>query len=146
VSSKDALLAEEDRGWHALCARFARMPEDEFAKPGANGEWTPKDMMAHVAAWHAQTVDRFECLRTTGDLPDVPDVDTFNERTYQECKDMPLHDVRAMFESSRHRFREEIAMLPAEPTERVRMIVAANGHDHYDEHIPQLEAFLGSSR
>ena len=145
MTSKRELLEAEDQRWHDLCALIHKVSDAGFSEPGVNGDWTPKDTMAHIAAWHAQTTDRFETLRTTGKLERVPDVNTFNAENYERCKDASLHDVRAMFESSRHRFREEIALLDEPLTERLGQIIAANGHEHYEEHIPQLEAFLGDA-
>lgn len=142
MRTKSDVLQAEDAAWHTLCDRFGKLAETDFDTPGVNGDWTPKDLMAHVAVWHAETTDRFENLRTTGRLPEVPDVDAFNEDSYRRCKDVSLPDVRAMFESSRHRFREEIAAMDEPLDERVVQIIAANGHEHYQEHIPQLEAFI----
>jgi hypothetical protein len=80
-----------------------------------------------------------------GELGEVPDVDAFNDKTYQECKDLSLHDVRVMSGAARHRFREEVALLEEPIDERLARIIAANAHDHYDEHIPDLDRFLGSA-
>ena len=142
MTSRKELLEREERAWRALCGLYDRTPEDAWEKPGANGDWSMKDVMAHVAAWHALTTDRLECLRSTGDLPGAPDVDSFNDEQHLRCKDMPLHDIRAMSGGSRHRFREEVAQIEDPVGDRLAQIVVANGDGHYAEHLPDLEAFL----
>jgi DinB family protein len=144
VSAKQKLLDDEDRRWREMHARFGKLSAEDWLRPGVNGEWNAKDLLAHVAAWHAHTTDRFEALRETGELPEFTgDVDEFNRKLYEENRDLTLHEVQAMSGAARHRFREEIDLLPDEPAERVQQIVYANADEHYDEHIPHLDAFLG---
>jgi hypothetical protein len=143
MTTKQELLDAENAGWHELNARLEKLAEDDWTKPGVNGDWCAKDVLAHVAAWHAVTTDRFEVLRTMGTLPEYPPVDEFNQDQYEKCRELSLHDVRVMSGAARHRFREEIAQLPAELGENLVRIVQSNAQGHYDEHIEQLDTFLG---
>jgi len=142
VSTKQKLLDAEDQGWRELHARLERLPEDDWLRPGVNGDWNAKDVLAHVAAWHAVTTDRFEVLRTIGTLAEYPPIDEFNRDQYEKSRELSLHDVRVMSGASRHRFREEIALLPMDLGENLVRIVESNAHGHYEEHIAQLDAFL----
>jgi len=81
VSAKQKLLDAENRGWSELHSRFDKLSDEDWLKPGVVDDWTPKDMIAHVAVWHAQTADRLESLRMTGER-------IFNER-------QPLYRPRA---------------------------------------------------
>ena len=147
MTLKELLDADHER-WHTVCHLLERFDKDDLEQPGVNGEWSAKDVMAHIAAWHALTTDRLETLRMTGELTSIPNPDTFvdefNAKNFEDCKDLTTHDVRNMFDASHHRFLEEVSQLAEPLTERVQQIVASNGHGHYEEHIPQLEAFLGA--
>jgi hypothetical protein len=145
VSKKQDLLDAEDQRWRELQERLEKLSEEDLVKPGVNGDWSAKDALAHIAAWHAVTTDRFEVLRTMGTLPEYPPIDEFNRDQYQKSKDLSLHDVRAMSGAARHRFREEIAQLPSEVGANLVTIVESNAHGHYDEHIEQLDNFLAGS-
>jgi hypothetical protein len=146
VSIRDELLAAEDVGWKQLSELLHRLAGDDWVRPGVNGEWTPKDLIAHIAVWHASATDRMEAHRMTGSLPPLPaSVDEINRDQYERCRDLALNDARAMSAAARHRFREEVALLPAEPDERISMLIIGDAHDHYEEHIPQLDAFLGDA-
>ena len=145
MSKKQELLDAEDQRWHELYQRLDKLSEDDWLKPGVNGDWNAKDVLAHVAAWHAVTTDRFEVLRTMGTLPEYPPIDEFNRDQYEKSRELSLHDVRAMSGAARHRFREEIAKLPAELGANLVTIVESNAHGHYDEHIEQLDNFLSGS-
>ena len=145
MSKKQELLDAEDQRWRELYLRLDKLTEEDMVRPGVNGDWSAKDALAHIAAWHAVTTDRFEVLRTMGTLPEYPPIDEFNRDQYQKSKEMSLHDVRAMSGAARHRFREEIAQLPSEVGANLVTIVESNAHGHYDEHIEQLDAFLAGS-
>ena len=145
MSKKQDLLDAEDQRWREMYERLDKLSKDDWIKPGVNGEWTAKDVLAHVAAWHAVTTDRFEVLRTMGTLPEYPPVDEFNRDQFEKSRELSLHDVRVMSGAARHRFREEIAQLPSELGANLMTIVESNAHGHYDEHIEQLDAFLGGS-
>ena len=140
---KQKLLDEEDRGWRELSARFHRVAEGDWLRPGVNGDWTAKDMLAHIAAWLACTADRFESMRATGTLPTHPDPDTFNDEQHRLNRDLALHDVQAMLQAARHRFREEMQLFDDDPGEILPQVVHGNAHGHYEEHIVHLDAFLG---
>jgi hypothetical protein len=144
MSAKQKLLDAEDRLWREMNARLSKLGPEDWLRPGVNGDWSAKDLLAHVAAWHAHTTDRFEALRMTGELPTFGDnVDDFNKRMFEENRELTLHEVQAMSGAARHRFREEIDLLPNEPEDRIQQIVYANADEHYSEHIPHLDAFLG---
>ena len=142
---KQKILDLEDERWRELHQRLDKLTDDDWLKPGVNGDWCAKDVMVHIAAWHAVTTDRFEVLRTMGTLPEYPPVDEFNRDQYEKSKDLSLHDVRVMSGAARHRFREEIAQLPGELGENLVRICESNAHGHYDEHIEQLDNFLGTA-
>ena len=144
MSRRDELLAAEDAGWIQLSALLHRVPEDDWLRPGVNGEWTVKDLVAHIAVWHASATDRLESFRMTGELPPLPaPIDDLNRDHYERNRDLTLHEARAISGAARHRLREEMALLADDPDERISMLVIGDAHDHYDEHIPQLNAFLG---
>jgi hypothetical protein len=136
---RDLLDREEDR-WEQLCTLLNKIPDWE--QPGVLEQWSVKDLLAHLAAWHALTIDRLEAYRGNGELPPAPDVDRFNAETYDETKDLSLHDVKVVSASCRHRFREEVAALSEEDAQKLQQMISGNAHGHYDEHIEQLEAYF----
>jgi hypothetical protein len=141
MSKRDELLNLEEERWNELHRLLGRVPDWE--KPGVADDWSVKDLLTHVAAWHATTMDRLEQFRTTGVLsPHPPDVDAFNAKSYEENKDLSLHDAKVMSGASRHRFREEVASLRDEDAEKFERMIFGNAHGHYEEHVPQIEAYL----
>jgi len=141
MSVKQQLLDMEEERWEQLFTLLNKIPGWE--QPGVLEDWSVKDLLAHVAAWHAVTVDRLESYCTTTVLPPPPkDIDAFNAETYEVCRDLSLHDVKVMSASSRHRFREQVDDLNEEDAGKHERMIFGNAHGHYDEHIEQLESYL----
>ena len=141
MNAKMDLLKQEEERFNILCRLLDRVPDWE--KAGVADEWSAKDLLGHVAAWHAVTIDRLEQFGTSGELPPPPeDIDAFNEKTCNENKDLSVHDVKVMSGAARHRFREEVAALKDEDAQQFERMIFGNAHGHYEEHIPQIEAYL----
>jgi hypothetical protein len=141
MSVKQQLLDLEEERWEQFYTLLQKIPEWE--QPGVLEAWSIKDLLAHVAAWHAVTVDRLESFCTTKELPPPPkDIDAFNAETYEAVKDLPLHDVKVMSASSRHRFREQVDGLAEEDAKQFERMIFGNAHGHYEEHIEQLESYF----
>ena len=143
MSTRAQLLDQEEQRWEELCRLLDKIPNWE--QLGVLDAWSVKDLLAHLAAWHAKTIDRLETYRVTGNLPDPPDVEAFNAETYEMNKDMSLHDVKVMSGACRHRLREELALLKEEDAQAFEQMITGNAHGHYDEHIEQLERYLSKA-
>jgi len=141
MSLKAELQGLEEEHWEQLFGLLEKIPDWE--QPGVADDWSVKDLLAHIAAWHACTIDRLEAHRMTGELPPSPaDIDAFNARVYEENKDLSLHDAKVMSGASRHRFREEVGMLSEDDAKKLERMIIGNAHGHYDEHIEQLERYF----
>jgi len=141
MSVKAELLQLDEERWEQFSGLLEKIPDWE--QPGIADDWSVKDLLAHAAAWHACTTDRLEAYRMTGELPQPPaDIDAFNARVCEENKDLSLHDVKVMSGASRHRFREEVALLSEDDATKLERMIVGNAHGHYDEHIDQLERYL----
>ncbi len=145
MSKKMELLNQEEERWNQISGLLDKVPDWET--PGVADGWSAKDLLGHLAAWHAVTIDRLEQLRMKGELPPPPeDIDAFNAKTCEENKDLSLHDVKVMSGASRHRFREEVAMLPEDEANKFERMIYANAHGHYEEHIPQIQGYLAGEK
>ncbi len=76
------------------------LDEAALSSSPVNGQWTAKDILAHVAAWEAWTVDRLG-MALSGRAMEMVGVEaeTENPRLYAERKDWPL--CRSLAELSR---------------------------------------------
>jgi len=93
-----AAIDEERAAWHELVTAVGIERMDE---PGPMGEWTFKDLAAHLTGWRQYSLSRIEAVhRGEVDAPtpwpqDLPDDDAINDWIYAREHDRPLADVLA---------------------------------------------------
>ena len=103
-----------------LEANLARLSREDLIRPNVVGEWSFKDVLAHLAHWEAFLPDWIAASRR-GEEVEVPapgltwkDLHILNQRIYEEHCDQSLDDVLEYFRSTHTQF-----MALAEPFSHV---------------------------
>lgn len=145
----------------------ARLTDDQFTAPGAEGDSSVKDLVAHVAGWEQgiaallQHEPRFEAMgiedASAGrDNDMVLDTDTVNERLHALHLDRPSHEVLTMAHEAHERVLAVIATLNDDDLQRpyrefseenrpnnhepVINWIAGDTYEHYEDHTPSVQA------
>ena len=156
VVSKDKLLAELRAGRERLEATLARVGEGQMTAPGAVGDWSVKDLLAHLIFWEQAPVRALqaEARGEPGRLPsDDENVDELNARAVAERRERPPAEVLAEFERSYHELLDVVEPLSdADLNEPDRYawtegkplwrIIAGESYRHYREHDEEIRAWL----
>jgi uncharacterized protein (TIGR03083 family) len=143
-ASRDALLDRMDSAWAEFRRAVDRLDPAELSALTASG-WTLGAMLAHVTAWHDATGFRVHRFGATGQSqPKVEeDDDRFNARVAVETADLSPDRILASLRSSYVRLRDAVASLAALDDDGwVEHVVAGNTYEHYEEHLPEVEAAL----
>jgi len=138
------------REWNETLAEVA---EDRMLESGVAGEWSIKDVIAHVTWWDTQTADMLQTKTLSNvKLWQMPQ-DVRNDAIYIENRDRPLDEIRqesgaaflwliASIESlgeddltDPSRYRQ----MPAEWTPW--RVIVANTYAHYYQHLPDIRAW-----
>lgn len=141
-AARDALLDRMDGGWTGFGGAVDRLDPAALSAPTASG-WTLGAMLAHVTAWHDATAFRVQRFAATGHTqPKVEeDDDRFNARVEAETADLPPDRILASLRSSYERLRGAVASLDGLDDDGwVEHVVAGNTYEHYEEHLPEVEA------
>ena len=117
TTSKAQLLTDlhdEQAQWEALLGDIG---EAHMTQPGVAGEWSIKDIVAHLTAWRRRTVGRFQAaLRheptPPPPWPQLPTDAEINAWMHASDRDRPLADV---LEESRAVFQQLVDTLSAFP-------------------------------
>ena len=153
---RDELLDRTRTGWATLTNAINDLTEDGMTSAPAGG-WSGKDQLAHIATWQ-----RIALARITGADEDAlvgwtPEesatkgIDEVNARIVELNADRPLGDVRADFEDSHSELVAAVEGMSQEDLDRLHVpdqaqrgtfaqMIAANTFEHYEEHIPMIEA------
>jgi hypothetical protein len=161
AQTKADLLAriEADRAeWHTL---LAEVGEGRMEEPGPMGEWTFKDLAAHLTGWRERTIARLEAAGRHEAPPAPPwpahmdDDDEINAWIYEQNRDRPLRDVLADADRSSERLAAAIAALSEEdvttpgrfPGLEGLALAAADFSGHLrEEHEPSIRAWLAGQQ
>jgi uncharacterized protein (TIGR03083 family) len=151
--TKDELIAELEREWEALQAAIDGLTDEQLTRMPVVGEWTVKDLLAHIAVWESRLVTAlFKAERgfVPSDLVEADaEVDALNAQFYREQKDRPLdriledlHDVHLALVNRLEAFPEQALNDPrkfkwmkGEPLSRM---VAGDSVEHYREHAEDI--------
>ncbi len=115
---KDELLRglqDEYRSWLALLAEIGLQRMD---RPGVAGDWSIKDIVAHLTGWRRRTVDRLEAVQRGEPQPppswpaELQTDDEINGWIYRTHKDQ---SVREVLDESDAVFRQMVAAIEGIP-------------------------------
>lgn len=152
--SKDEFLAQVRRARGKWDSLLAGIDDELMVQPGASGEWTIKDIVAHIT-WHErEMVDMLRSRRLAGsDLWQIP-MEERNGVIYRMFKELPLAQVRAEAAETYRRLLEELEKLSDEdlhdasrfaempPDWRPVEVLASNTYQHYLDHHLALQVWL----
>ncbi len=105
-TSKNDLLAaiEKERG--ALETFLETLTPEQMTEPGIVGEWSTKDMLAHLIEWE-QMVLGWHAAGLRGETPEIPapgfkwnQTPQLNQHIYEKHRDRALDEVLEQFQAS----------------------------------------------
>jgi hypothetical protein len=148
------ILQTKRAEWNALLAQIG--PE-RMEIPGVVGDWSVKQLVAHLSWYEAAIVEGAEHALSTGTFkrrrPEGVSMDEMNARIASESRNRPVTEVLAEADSVFARLLPLIESCPENllndpgvlglPQDMVPwMGVANNSYAHYREHEPDLRAWL----
>src|SRR3954470_11358383 len=94
-------MQDERARWDEL---LERVGEERMGLPGVDGDWSVKDLIAHVAAYEQWTAEQIKAALTGEPAPPINDdpeheedwldVNKRNARIYLLNRDVPLDEIR----------------------------------------------------
>lgn len=137
---KEQMLESIETERRRLEKNLANYTDQEMIEPGVIGEWSIKDILAHLVDWEQRFLGWYRAgLR--GEIPHTPapgmtwrDLDRLNREIYEENKERALSSVQSNFHSSYTQVFEIIQSIP-EPE------IFASGHYAWTQNS-NLAAFI----
>lgn len=134
---------------------LASIDHQDYLKPVFDGDWSIKDMLAHIVAWEQRMIT-WVGQAAEGILPDMPgndqEVELLNTQSYHQDKDLSLNAVLQAFERSYPQALSVAENAPEEVLFTKNLLegrenpfwitVGANTSWHYKEHREALERYL----
>jgi hypothetical protein len=118
--TKATIIARLETERRRLVQNLTDLTSTDLCTPGAVGEWTLKDLLAHLADWESRMPDWVDASRrgetTVTPEPDLTwkQLDEFNRRVYERHRERSLEDVLAYFHRMHEEFMEMVRAMPEE--------------------------------
>ena len=154
--TKDELLGEIEREWEALQAAIDGLTDSQMTRMPVVGEWTVKDLLAHIAVWQSRLVTNLYKVERGVPPADVDltpaQVDRLNAQFYQEQKGRPLervledlYDVHLALVNRLDGFSDVLLSDPKKfkwmEGKPLSAFVAEDSIEHYREHTADILAW-----
>jgi hypothetical protein len=157
VTDKTEILARMAESYGTLRATLDRAGAEVLERPGTWGDWSLKDLVAHLTYWQTVATDRLQKFMTgradeihffqdsTESFQGTSEIDEVNENVYRANKDRPLAEMLEQLDITYQALRTAAKSVPADvyPQDQqpspLRGWVAGNSFAHYDEHRPDID-------
>jgi hypothetical protein len=149
--TRSAVLGLIRSGRADLEVALGRLDEGRLTTPGlAGGQWSAKDLMAHVTFWESSMVQRLGGPKPPTEW--AGDLDSTNAAVYERNRSRPLADIRHDFDAVH---RDLVARVERLSEDELNSVRAAGGDqvvweeirsetwDHYPEHVTDLKGNPG---
>ena len=155
---KTRILDEMRTKYAALEEILTPLDDTQMTTAGVNGDWSIKDIMAHITSWHHRLLDRLHAAMRN-EKPTLPAISTdeemhmLNEQFYQENKSRPLSEVLNDFHTSYRQIVELVQSMNEEDLidpqrfawmrgDPLWYLVAGDTYEHYLEHSQPIKDWL----
>ncbi len=146
--TKELMITNLQTERKRLEQNLAKLSREQMLQPGVIGEWSVKDILAHLADWEAHMPVWMTAARRGDPVAEIEaglnwkQFDAFNQRIYERHCDQPLDEVLAYYHETHREFMEMVEAMPeGEILERGRYAFIGKGAV-YD----WLSAYAGHDR
>jgi len=145
---KEQLLGKIDVAWSALQESYAGLSEAQLTEPGVTGDWSVKDVLAHVTTWEEEALHHLPGI-LAGQRPPrysvlYGGIDAFNALKTEENRRRSLAEVLARLDETHARLVAYVAAAPEEQftiETRFRRRVRLDAYSHYPIHTRAIQVW-----
>ena len=146
----EKLLQQLDTAWKEFQASYDGLSDKQLLVPGVTGEWSVRDLIAHVTWWDDEAITHLPLILEGGRVPRYSvtygGIDAFNALMTERKRDLSLVEVRREFAETHRRLVDYIGNVPperllAEPRFRRRLRLDTFGH--YSIHTADIRVWRG---
>jgi uncharacterized protein (TIGR03083 family) len=150
LSSRKTEILEQISATHLLLeAHLSALSDAQMLQPGVNGQWTVKDVLAHITWWEQHLLHR---LKTGQDnlfreeISVQAATDRANDSIYVANRSRSLAEILDEFHASYQQVLTALEALSEEDVAQAEIYdaIAWDTFRHYPEHTAMLQAWMAS--
>lgn len=138
---RQQLLKRLDNVWRDFQDSYAGLPDPLLMEPGVTGDWSIRDILAHVTTWEEEALKHLPFIIDGKKPPRYSvaygGIKAFNAHKTEEKKNLSLSEVLRQQESTHRRLIEFIESAPEDQfrsATRFRHRLRLDTYSHYPKH------------
>jgi uncharacterized protein (TIGR03083 family) len=139
--NRQQLLNKIEKAWAEIKESYAGLSDAQLTEPGAMGDWSVKDILAHVTTWEQEALKYLPLILQGGRPPrysvEYGGIDAFNAQMMEEKRGLSLSDVLRQLDETHRRLIDYVESAPEEQITRetrFRRRLRFDTYRHYREH------------
>jgi hypothetical protein len=139
--NRQQLLDRVDTAWTAFQASYAGLSGSRLTEPSVAGDWSVKDIIAHVTWWEEEALRHLPLIIAGGQPPRYSvaygGIDAFNAMMTERKRDVPLSDVLGQQHDTHRRLIDFIQSVSEDQftrETRFRRRLRLDTYSHYPIH------------
>jgi hypothetical protein len=142
--NRQQLLNKLDKTWTEFTQSYAGLSDTQLAAPGVAGDWSVKDILAHVTTWEEEALEYLPLIIAGGTPPryvTYGGLDAFNAQKTAEKRSLALAEVLRQRDTIHARLREYVQSVPDEQftrETRFRHRLRLDTYSHYPLHARMI--------
>lgn len=134
------LLGRIETAWTALKASYAGLADARMTEPGVMGEWSVKEILAHVTTWEEEALKALPVMLAGGKTPryiQYGGIDGFNAQMSERKRGLALADALRQLDETHQRLIAYLQRVPEEHfarETRFRHRLRLDTYSHYPLH------------
>jgi hypothetical protein len=145
------LLQRLETAWGAFEASSAGLSDAQLMKPGVTGDWSVRDILAHVSTWEEEALTHLPLILEGGTPPRYSvrygGIDAFNARMTAQKERLSLSVVRRELDGTHRRLIDFIQRAPEDQLSRetrFRRRLRLDTYGHYPQHAEAIRQWRRS--
>jgi uncharacterized protein (TIGR03083 family) len=143
--TREQLLTKLEKAWAALQESYAGLSDSQLSEPGVVGDWSVKDMLAHVTTWDEEALKYLPLIIEGGRPPRYSvmygGIDAFNAQRTEQKRSLSLDEVLSQLDETHRRLVAYVQSVPEEPFTRetpFRHRLRLDTYSHYPLHARMI--------
>jgi hypothetical protein len=138
---KQQLIDKIEQTWASFKEAYAGLPDEQLTEPGVTGDWSVKDILAHVSGWEEEALRYLPIVMKGGRPPRYSvlygGIDAFNAQLTDLKRQVTLAEVQEQLDRTHRRLIEYLYQVPEEQftsETRFRRRLRLDTYSHYPIH------------
>jgi hypothetical protein len=116
--NRQQLMSKFEKAWTTLHDSYAGLTDEQLMRPGVTGDWSVRDILAHISWWEEEALKYLPHLLRGERLPRYSalygGIDAFNAQMTEKKRGLSLSEVLRQLDETHQRLVEYVQTVPEE--------------------------------